>query len=241
MTNKLPEVGKRYKRSLVYSLEYMGFSKKGYDFKLIHETQSSYDEIVMENIDLETFWKNFEELSESTTDTINQLGKTIKRTKELVEERENAIKENYNCGLGDEVEMAKEELKQEIIHIELYFKDPDINSERERYYLSEVHRLRDRAQYLINALDKYTIPEKKDCGITNYTIEEKPQSIWKDNPDTKDHKFLVKLKNGKVRMYDGMPEESTLGDFRQYCTLTDFVNHIESIEERLRKLEEKDK
>lgn len=309
MTNKLPEVGKEY-----------FFKLDGQRYEVIYVSYGvqtlegpAYDIVELKGLttfyQLEDFWNLFEELPGSTTDTINQLGKTIERTKELVEERGSAIKENYNCGLGDKVEKAKENLKKAIR--ESYIDCPKYHAGRRYIELA--------AQNLIDALDKCNIPEKRGCGIAEYTAknakdwkdvyfdvanavkdkikkeemdilfgknqeetkkkseeekiincgicpasgekdgihfcseEEKPQSIWKDVSElpSNGQEVFVKFKNTNsikiCAIWDNDFKEIgnrftkdahyLLSEVKEWCYLTDFINHIENIEERLRKLE----
>jgi len=87
---------------------------------------------------------------------------------------------------------------------------------------------------------------------THETVDklfESLESIWNlpnkfDMPDN----ILIRLKNddkiifGTVN-YEGF-EDFELDDInpeeiKEYCTLTDFISHIESLEQRIKKLEEK--
>jgi hypothetical protein len=238
MTNKLPEVGKRY------------LSKKSGNILTIKQVRNDIT-IITDGGDLwtpEYFSSEFEELPEDNSNQKHQL------------------EENT---LADEVEKAKEELRQELQEFEkapvLYkFYEATKNS-KDNYFVGLYTLLHRKAQKLLNALDSTKTQAEP---IVDNKIETKLP--WKDVSELPEKEIsafdcLIKLHAGDIirgKYFAGdfytmiFHPDMSLHKIREsqvqrraivkFCTLTDLINSIESMlsrqdefEERIRKLEGK--
>lgn len=234
MTNKLPEVGKKYKRKPIVSDEIM-IVNNIYEFN--GETRVSFkgkdwsEEFLDHSTTIKRFLEEYEPLEDNSQNT----------PQSAISEEDNCKPVVKDCLIIDEVEKAREELKKEI--------------ERRKKVEFAPSLIHEKVQALFDALDKQDVSKsdpkidmkEENVDPVNIKTETKPVADnkieglpWKDinllngeivwNEDT-----LTKKPNGSiVNRHIASQKEMNLC---QFLTLTDLITTIESMLERINKLE----
>jgi len=238
MTNKLPEVGSKYKNKQCYDNVYVvtavypaPFTKRlAIEAKpeFLHCRRNNWI-LSFFNGTLEEFWDCFEELSEDNS------------------KEKPTVKENLTV---DEVEKAKEELKNFLNRPIIYIDDMQLAAE-------EYNKLVIKAQNLLNALDNIKTEAKP---VVDNKIESRLP--WKDVSELPDKhsNVIIQFKNDRdyepakfITETDSTKSFFTTIDFRKefikdnierFISLKELINSIESmlsrqdeLEERIKKLE----
>jgi hypothetical protein len=264
MTNKLPEVGKRYKHKTLGTI-YKAFKFKAREGCYFMESQSETLDLMANLCD---FWEEFEELPDSQEKSEVQLTESI----------------------VSEVEKAKEELKWQITNDG--WSDAKQSHDRLLYFAQNLIDALETEELFKKSvkgtIDKLNTPwvdwkdiyrdvagvvkdkiKKEEMDILfgknqEETKKEEKQSIWKpisELPGKGSDQVIIKVVNQNTKeitniigyYYDNFERFIPLNDeemeflkkgIKEWCYLTDFINDIEqpqlSHEERLRKLEGND-
>lgn len=264
MTNKLPQVGKRYRSILsphiTIVIEEIDKLNSNVFYNFENDSFNSYAK-------LNTFYQNFEELPEkSSTDLLKEQKSLIGRAKELIDEKENPISAKNSSQI--ELITLNEGLK--------WLKDQiSFIKERSCGYESKFETILIALDSFFNMFSKTEITENQEwptidslgngdsiSGKANNDVinddfdEKKSSSIWKSvseritfikrmgHPD-----ILIKFNDGNIKL----GKRSALNTFhsidesykfksehvKEYCLLTDFINYTESLGSRIERLERK--
>lgn len=84
----------------------------------------------------------------------------------------------------------------------------------------------------------------EEWNTTEIKVEDQPKSIWKDVSELDKNNntdLLLKRKTGKVILTQylvGILDDRFDNTEEKFCTLTDFINFVEDLDKRIKKLEE---
>ena len=243
MKNKLPEVGKRYRRkhygdnALVINLT---------QGRIVYEIISGYSKGEVNSYERNSaIWNYFEELPNQ--DNGNKSVET--------EQKPDSLPIQESNGTNAEVDKAKKELKSQLFFLRSHYSTNSFAPVDSSILERRLEALSKVAQNLLNAMDE-TRPQKGDFS-ENCTGS---KSVWKDVSELPKEtvSVIIQLQDGKVifgcyHYYDQCFKQISFNEdiptscgnsvINKYCTLTDYINEQEQFKkdvlERLNKLEGK--
>jgi hypothetical protein len=230
MTNKqeLPVIGKRYKANNGNIFKITKEEKK-YFLLTSEETGQSYP---YDSLEIQ---ERFEELPDQESTNPNNLT-----------EEEEARELEFCTNPNDKVQEALKKAKATISGEKGGYKTDNL----EENYLCALENL-------VNAIEQQNLEQKNKEEADSCTVEKASKSIWKPmselQKDTPTCQILYK-EDGQIRsgvfkyfidddmiiesFWEGEPQVlSYLYDIKEFCTLTDFITHQESLERRIERLE----